>query len=344
MMSVPLVLVLVLVLVLGVDIANALSLPPTPALKTASGKPVARYGLGGAARSTQPSSLPSLYVNELLAAADDAGAPLLFYYNPHRYPQFMKGIKELTTSTTSTSGQEGPPREDMFIAGGGADRTAAELDQRLDDCLEYSGGKYLDCFVLEYVCPEELAVDVTAPWNPDPIQRLMPHPDLMEAISHVRGWIDEGKVRYCGISTHSHVVGAVLASVEQVDALMVRYNLAHKNAAEEVTFAAARQNNKPVIAFTTTRWNTLQEGGPNAPTTAECLSFALGKKASPPVEVVLHSARDEDELKEAMEGMGMGLGEEEETTLRLYGDPIEAANDDFFDEYPEERYLKVSSA
>ena len=328
---------LLLLLVLA-DIGNALSLqvPPTSALITKSGKPVARYGLGGAARSTQPSSLPSLYVNELTSTA---AAPFLFYYNPHRYPQFMSGIKELTTS----AGQ-GPPREDIFIAGGGTDRTPAGLDQRLDDCLEYSGGAYLDCFVLEYVCPEELAVDVLAPWNPDPTKRLMPHPDLMAAISHVRRWVDEGKVRYCGISTHSHVVGAVLAGVEEVDALMIRYNLAHKDAAEEVTFPAARENSKPVIAFTTTRWNDLQEGGPNAPTTAECLSFALGKQASPPVEAVLHSARDEDELREAMEGIQMGLGEEDETRLRLYGESIEAANEDFFDEYPEERYLKVPSA
>ena len=334
---------LLLLLGLGVDLGSALSLPPTPVFKTASGKPVVRYGLGGAARTTQPSTLPSLYVNELTeSGADDAsaGAPLLFYYNPHRYPDFMSGIKELTTGQLEGA----PAREDLFIAGGGTDRSPAELDKRLDDCLEYSGGKYLDCFVLEYVCPEELAVDVLAPWNPDPIKRLMPHPDLEAAISHVRGWIEEGRVRYCGISTHSHVVGSVLASVEEVDALMIRYNLAHKDAAEEVTFAAARENNKPVIAFTTTRWNSLQEGGPNAPTTAECLSFTLGGKASPPVEAVLHSARDEDELKEAMEGIQMGLDEGDEARLRLYGEPIEAANEDYFDEYPEERYLKVSSA
>ena len=333
-------LLLLLLLALGVDLGSALSLPPTPAFKTASGKPVARYGLGGAARSEQPSTLPSLYVNELTrqSGADDAGAPFLFYYNPHRYPAFMSGIKELIIS------KDGPAREDLFIAGGGTERSPAELDKRLNDCLEYSGGEYLDCFVLEYVCPEELAVDVLAPWNPDPCKRLMPHPDLEAAVSHVRGWIEEGKVRYCGISTHSHVVGAVLARVADVDALMIRYNLSHKDAAEEVTFPAARENNKPVIAFTTTRWNTLQEGGPNAPTTAQCLSFALGKKASPPVEAVLHSARDEDELREAMEGIQMGLEEEDEAKLRLYGEPIEAANEDYYDEYAEERYLKVSSA
>jgi len=333
---------LLLLLVIA-DVGNALSLSPTSALTSKSGKPVARYGLGGAARSTQPSSLPSLYVNELISADGEGGneagaAPFLFFYNPHRYPQFMSGIKELTTAG------QGPTREDMFIAGGGTERTPDSLDQRLSDCLEYSGGKYLDCFVLEYVCPEELAVDVLAPWNPDPIKRLMPHPDLVAALSHVRGWIDEGKVRYCGISTHSHVVGAALASVEEVDALMIRYNLGHKDAAEEVSFAAAREKNKPVIAFTTTRWNALQEGGPNAPTTSECLSFALGKKVSPPVEAVLHSARDENELREAMEGVRMGLDEDDEARLRLYGESIEAANEDFFDEYPEERYLKASSA
>ena len=110
-------LLLLLLLALGVDLGSALSLPPTPAFKTASGKPVARYGLGGAARSEQPSTLPSLYVNELTrqSGADDAGAPFLFYYNPHRYPAFMSGIKELIIS------KDGPAREDLFIAGGGTE-------------------------------------------------------------------------------------------------------------------------------------------------------------------------------------------------------------------------------
>lgn len=328
-----------------------MSIPPTQALKTASGLPISRYGLGGAARSTQPASLPALYLERLLTSNDDDddggggngnknGAPFLFYYNPHRYPDFMSGVKQLCSSESSTV-----DRSDLFIAGGGTDRSADQLDQRLSDCLEYSGGTYLDCFVLEYVCPEELAVDAATPWNPDPMMRLQPHPDLAAAISHVRSWVDEGKVRYVGISTHSHVVGAVLARESNVDALMIRYNLSHKDAAEDVTFPAARENGKPVIAFTTTRWNSLQgDGTYDAPSTADCLSFALGKKSCPPVEAVLHSARDEDELKEAMEGIRMGLNEDADAKWRTYGEVIEGSNVDYFDEYPEERYLKASAA
>jgi len=331
---------------------HALSIPLTQSLKTASGLPISRYGLGGAARSTQPASLPALYLERLLNSNDDDdddddgnryknGAPFLFYYNPHRYPDFMSGVKQLCSPEESST----VDRSDLFIAGGGTDRSAHQLDQRLSDCLEYSGGTYLDCFVLEYVCPEELAVDAAAPWNPDPMMRLQPHPDLAAAIEHVRRWVDEGKVRYVGISTHSHVVGAVLARESDVDALMIRYNLSHKDAAEEVTFPAARENGKPVIAFTTTRWNSLQgDGTYDAPSTADCLSFVLGNRSCPPVEAVLHSARDEDELNEAMEGIRMGLNEDADAKWRTYGEVIEDSNEDYFDEYPEERYLKASAA
>ncbi|GFH61320.1 hypothetical protein CTEN210_17796 [Chaetoceros tenuissimus] len=107
-----------------------------------SGLPIARYGLGGAARSTQPSTLPSLYIQEL----EEGIAPFFFYYNPHRYPDFMNGIKDACRTN----------REDIFVAGGGTSRFIASLDQRLADCLEYCGNEYLDLFILEYVLPDEI--------------------------------------------------------------------------------------------------------------------------------------------------------------------------------------------
>merc|ERR1712176_409754 len=98
--------------------------------------------------------------------------------------------------------------------------------------------------------------------------------------------------------------------------------------------------NKPVIAFTTTRWNNLQKGlsdGTKGPTVGECVSFALARRSSP-VEAVLHSARDNNELHNAIRGVRRGLNDDEEEKWRAYGEVLEDANKDNFDEYPEERF------
>ncbi len=232
-------------------------------------------------------------------------------------------------------------REDVFVASGGTDRSGSGLDRRLRDCLEYCGGEYLDLFILEYVCPYELDDE-----------QANPGPELAEALRHAQQWIQNGSVRYIGISTHSHLVGKVLAKSQEVDILMLRYGMSHKDAAEKLSFPAAKENGKSVIAFTSTRWNSLQDGLHGsaseraqwnrnrdcAPTSADCLSFVFGSKLSfsSPVEAVLHSARDEDELLESMSGLRI-LSDDEHKIWRQYGKIFEERNDDGFDEYPEER-------
>ncbi len=314
--------VLVAILLLQLSLSSGLSLPPSTSFLTASGLPVSRYGLGGAARSTQPSSLPSQYFK---IVSTSSVAPFFFYYNPHRYANFMAGVKEICDTKN---------RKNIFVAGGGTDRSLKSLDKRLSDCLQYCGGEYLDMFIIEYVLPEELDGDI----ENDPIEKIKPGLKLQVALDHVQRWVKEGYVRYVGISTHSHSIGAVLAKSSNVDALMLRYGLSHKYAAEKLSFPAARENGKPVVAFTTTRWNSLQGGldkkiwsSGDAPTSGDCLSFAFQPHL--PIEVVLHSARDEIELKESIEGTRI-LSEEEVTKWRSYGDIFEDANDDCYDEYP----------
>lgn len=346
----------VLAAALSYDV-HSISVPSeyTDRLTTASGLPVARYALGGAARSSQPYDLPMQYYervqrkpygekgdmeNSSDGSAAVPGAPFYFYYNPHRYPAFMAGVSDLCDS-------EAISRTDLFVASGGTDREIEELDQRLADALEYCGGDYLDCFILEYICPDEMIHtstkennndDDVAVADVDSLTKCEVGLDLQAAIEHTRHWVTQGKVRYVGISTHSHVIGAALANNPGIDVLMLRYSMSHKLAAESLSFPSAKNNgNKPVIAFTTTRWNSLQREEEGI-TTADCLSFAFNQRASPPVEIVLHSARDEDELEEAMSGMRFSLNNEEEMKLRAYGDSIEASNLDSFDEYPDERW------
>lgn len=83
-----------------------------------------------------------------------------------------------------------------------------------------------------------------------------------------------------------------------MDLLMARYNMAHTKA-EWRLFPVAEARDVPVVAFTSTRWNSLQKGHPRwteePPTTAKCVQFAANH---PAVQVVLNSAVDVETLSE----------------------------------------------
>lgn len=307
---------------------DPVSVPTTRALTSASGLPVSAYALGGAARSVQPRSLPSVYRNVIGSCA----APYYFYYNPHRYENFMAGIRDVFAT-------EDDRRENKFASSGGTGRSLSALDVRLADALRHvdSGdgeSAYLDMFVLEYVCPEEMDGDG-------------PGPALRKALRHVRSWIREGVVRYLCISTHSHAVGADLLRFtnsigdgdgdgdHRIDAIMLRYNMAHRRGAEFFSFPVARLTGVPVLAFTTTRWNALQQNGQEgSPTSSECVSFAL---SHPDVDSVIHSPRDLEELEETLRGgIRNDMDSVERTRWEKYGDSGGMWDGDNFDEYPEE--------
>ena len=227
----------------------------TDCLTSKSGLPVCKYALGGAARSTQPTSLVHDYCETVMGWFENEGslrmAPFLFYYNPNRYPDFMKGIQQASVGDSKVNIR----REDLFLASGGTDRSNEGMEERLSDALDYAGGEYLDMFVLEYVCPDEVEDDPES---------------VLSALDKARSWVDDGRVRYVAASTHSHRVGAWLGSLQSLstndsedsdrmdatilDAMMLRYNMAHKSAAENISFPACAKAGIPVVGFTTTRW------------------------------------------------------------------------------------------
>lgn len=292
----------------------------TEKLLTASGKPVCRYALGGAARSTQSEYIPLKYRDMLQKSDNNRGAPFYFYYNPHRYPLFLEGVSQSFDNPNA--------RRDIFFASGGTERSPAALDQRLNDALAFCGGEYIDGFVLEYVCPDELDSETQL------------GKELQIAIDHVHSYVRENKVRYVMASTHSHKVGRALAGAAILDAIMLRYSMSHRKAAETISFPVALENDIPVIAFTTTRWNGLQRTASPTVTTADCLTFAL---QHPAVEVVLHSARDEDELDDALlpiisccSDRSHWMPDSKYDDLCAYYDDEMAWNNDGYDEYPDE--------
>jgi hypothetical protein len=117
----------------------------------------------------------------------------------------------------------------------------------------------------------------------------------------------------------------------ELDFLMARYNMAHVKS-ERTLFPLATARDVPVVAFTTTRWNSLQkepapegwtEGAP--PTTAECMRWALA--ADDAVEVVLNSAPTTETLGAwcedwAARGDGVAMGADEVAKWRRYGELV----------------------
>ena len=306
-MRASLLLAWLLVWLLELHLASPLAVP----LDTAAGQPISPYILGGAARSAQPRSLPKLYreiLSESEAAAASAtaaaGSPAFFAYNPHRYPAFMQGIRDVASEVD---------REGIFLMSGGGERSEGEMDARLDDAIELMGaGSYLDAFILEvgsatsgaqynrrtahasstyphslththphpqYVCPDELGDD------------SLPGSALAAALAQARRWQEQGRVRYVGLSSHSHAVAAALSKF--TDITMLRYNMGHRLAAEATSLpAAAAVEGNTALSFCSTRWNKLQEGHADwtegePPSSADCLSFALSHPSVGESELLL---------------------------------------------------------
>jgi aryl-alcohol dehydrogenase-like predicted oxidoreductase len=142
----------------------------------------------------------------------------------------------------------------MLTTDGGsfqADRSHQHLRHDFDRMRKRLNLSYIDVFNVQYIQPDE---DIQA---------------VTEALQEVGRWKDAGDVRYIMCSTHSfNYASKIMAAHEQykkacgknlVDRIMLRYNMAHRTAEKEA-FPAALTAGVGVLAFTTTRWNTLQSG------------------------------------------------------------------------------------
>jgi aryl-alcohol dehydrogenase-like predicted oxidoreductase len=114
----------------------------------------------------------------------------------------------------------------------------------------------------------------------------------------------EGKTRAIGFSSHDRVLATRLAREVGADALMIRYNAAHRGAEREV-FDAFGSDRPAIIAYTATRWGMLlqprpDDGFPKGMTAPECYRFAL---SHPSVDAVLCAARTPDEIREDVAGV-----------------------------------------
>ena len=74
----------------------------------------------------------------------------------------------------------------------------------------------------------------------------------------------DGVVRRLGLTTHQMDLAAEVARSGHLDALMIRYNAAHRGAEREV-FPVTDALGLPVIAYTALRWGALLRPTPEDP-------------------------------------------------------------------------------
>ncbi len=136
---------------------------------------------------------------------------------------------------------------------------------------------------------------------------------------------EEGKVRAVGLSCHDRAFLGKLAEAGDVNALMLRYNAAHRGAERDI-FPHLAAHNPGVISYTATRWTYLlrrPKGRPKnsrVPSAGECYRFVL---SNPNVHVVLTAPRNERELRENIAAVRRGpLGEEDMKFMREFGDAV----------------------
>ena len=234
----------------------------------AFGKPICRLGLatrGGSA----------LTGDDVLYAVD-CGINFLNWPGEADGPRCDDGLSEAIAAL-------GPRRSDVVICVQFGARTAAEAARELRSILMTLKTDYIDVLTLYYVEHASEWRQLTAPGG---------------ALEYLQAAKADGVVRKTGVTSHQRPLAAQMAQSGLIDALMIRYNAAHRGAEREI-FPVTDRLQIPVIAYTALRWGALvratpiDPAGASIPTAADCYRFVL---QSPSVAVVLAAPNSRHEL------------------------------------------------
>ncbi len=133
---------------------------------------------------------------------------------------------------------------------------------------------------------------------------------------------EEGHARALAVSIHDRPMARRLVDELELDALMIRYNAAHRGAEREIFASLAAERRPAIVAYTATRWGKLLEpAGALGPMSGpECYRFALGH---PFVDVVLCGPRTYAELEANARGVALGpLDDARAAEVREFGDAV----------------------
>ena len=257
-------------------------------LKTTLGKtgaPVCRVGLSATYRPGRAAIYKAL----------DEGINYLFFFG-------------IDTQMTAVIRDAVAPRREQFVLGAGAYNyifTAQNLRKTLEKRLRQARTDYLDVF---HFLGITRARDFT--------------PRVRDQLQAVR---ESGLVRAVAVSSHDRVAAAKLAGEGTLDALMIRYNAAHRGAETEI-FPRVAEANPGIISYTSTRWRYLMRrpgGYPKdgrIPTAGMCYRFVL---TNPAVHVCLMAPSNQRQLESNLEEIRRGpLVEDDMEFMRRFGDAV----------------------
>jgi len=232
---------------------------------------------------------------DTVRAAVDAGVNYFFYFG---FDTHMTGpLREAIRGR----------REQVVLATGGYNWLLwqSNLRRTLEARLRQMGTDYIDVF-------HYLGVTRRKYWTPR----------VADELQAVR---ESGLVRGVSISTHDRTLAVELLQQNKLDAVMIRYNAAHRGAEQEI-FPHLPATNPAIVSFTATRWTKLIRPvkglpkGARVPTAGQCYRFVL---SNPNVHVCLSApasrAQFEANLAEVRRGP---LDEEEMAFVRAYGDAV----------------------
>ncbi|MGA2631243.1 MAG: aldo/keto reductase [Terriglobia bacterium] len=181
------------------------------------------------------------------------------------------------------------------------------LRRSLEKRLRQLRTDYIDCFLFLGVMGKEKFLD-----------------GVLEELQRFR---EEGKVLSTGVSIHARKLAGSLAGRGTIQALMMRYNAAHRGAEQDI-FPHLAAHNPAVISYTATRWRYLlrrPRGWPKdarIPTPALCYRFVL---SNPNVHVCLTAPKSARELDENLAALRDGpLSETDLQFMRDFGDAVHA--------------------
>lgn len=208
-------------------------------------------------------------------------------------------------------GQLGERRRDVRVAVQLSARTAESARREFDTFREALGTEYLDVVTYYYVEHDDEWEAIIAPGG---------------AAEFVEQAKQQGSVRAIGLTSHQRPLAAKIAATGRLDALMIRYNAAHRGAEEEV-FPTSQRLEVPVITYTGVRWGALMQPTPDDPEAwrppgaPEWYRFVL---CHPAVSVGLMAPNGLQELRDDLELLRewRGLQIEQYTALRDHGDRV----------------------
>ncbi|WP_392476843.1 aldo/keto reductase [Nostoc sp. C110] len=256
----------------------------------------------------QPASILGLAGQQSIDAATvllafEAGINYFFFYNLES-ENFLGGLKSLLLTN----------REQVLVATGSENRDIQSLRLYLDSVRYRLDVEQVDVFFIEYVSPGDDMAQVQA------------------LLDELYSWKDKGLVRYVGVTIHNRAIALEMIERHQCDVLMHRYNMAHRQAEQNV-LPAAQKASIPVVAFTCTRWGTLLKGHHNwhgkLPTAADCYRYTLNH---PGVRLALTAPKTRQQLEENLAVLQAPQIEAEEVAKwHSYGNLIYGNGQDAFD-------------